>query len=186
MNQWWAIPMLISGGLFAGGVVSIAWERVPAWRQTELSDFRAAFAYTLRRVDRVQPALLAICLVSTIGFALNAGGAARTAAVLAAAGFLVVLLGSAAWLVPIQRRLVASGSQPPSSELQRLSWPGARPAAAAPRSPPRSTSSSTTPGSTASSALSWPVRPRPSTGSPGVSTSRPAKTWKQRCSANAC
>jgi Domain of unknown function (DUF1772) len=120
MNEWWAITMLLGGGLFAGGVVSIAWERAPTWRQSDLSDFQAAFAYTLRRVDRVQPALLVICLVSTIGFALKTGGAARTPAVLAAAGFLVVLLGSAAWLVPIQRRLVTSGSQPPSSELQRL------------------------------------------------------------------
>jgi hypothetical protein len=30
-------------------------------------DFRAAFAYTLRRVDRVQPALLAICAVTWFG-----------------------------------------------------------------------------------------------------------------------
>ena len=30
MNTWFAIPMLLSGGLFAGGVVSIAWERIPA------------------------------------------------------------------------------------------------------------------------------------------------------------
>jgi hypothetical protein len=30
MRQWWAVPMLLSGGLFAGGVAVIAWERVPA------------------------------------------------------------------------------------------------------------------------------------------------------------
>jgi anthrone oxygenase-like protein len=120
MNEWWTILMLISGGLFVGGVAWIALERIPAWRQTDLAQFRAAFAYTLRRVDRVQPALLTVCLVSTIGFALNAGGVARTPALLATAGYLVVLLGSAAWLVPIQRRLVASGPEQPTSELQRL------------------------------------------------------------------
>jgi hypothetical protein len=120
MNQWWTILMLISGGLFVGGVAWIALERVPAWRQTDLAQFRAAFAYTLRRVDRVQPALLAICLVSTIGLVLGTGGAARTPAVLAAAGFLVVLLGSAAWLVPIQRRLIGSGSELHASQLQSL------------------------------------------------------------------
>jgi hypothetical protein len=32
--------MLLSGGLFAGGVSSIAWERIPAWRPTDLSQFR--------------------------------------------------------------------------------------------------------------------------------------------------
>jgi len=41
-------------------------------------------------------------------------------AVLAAAGFLIVLVGSAAWLVPIQRRLVARGREQPSPEVERL------------------------------------------------------------------
>jgi hypothetical protein len=120
MSAWWTIPMLIGGGLFAGGVVSIAWERIPAWREADLPDFQTAFAHTLRRVDRLQPALLAVCLISTIGFALSEGGAARVSAVLAAAGFLIVLLGSAVWLVPIQRRLVATGGKRPSPELEKL------------------------------------------------------------------
>jgi hypothetical protein len=112
--------MLLSGGLFAGSVGSIAWERIPAWRHTDLSDFRTSFAYTLRRVDRVQPALLAICLASTTGYAFTTSGAARTPALLAAAGFLAVFLGSVAWLVPIQRRLVASGPHQQPWELQHL------------------------------------------------------------------
>jgi hypothetical protein len=111
--------MLIAGGLFAGGVLSIAWERIPAWRKADPPDFQAAFAHTLRRVDRLRPGPLAVCLISTIGFALSEEGAALSA-VLAAAGFLIVLLGSAAWLVPIQRRLVASSPKRPSSELERL------------------------------------------------------------------
>lgn len=120
MSQWWAVPMLLSGGLFAGGVAAIAWERAPAWRAGDLVDFRSGFAHTLRRVDRIQPALLVVCLGSTVGFASSAGGAARTLAILAAAGLLVVLVGSAAWLVPIQRRLVGSGSEPPPADLERL------------------------------------------------------------------
>jgi hypothetical protein len=120
MSQWWAVPMLISAGLFVGGVISIAWERVPAWRATDLVDFRTGFEHTLRRVDRLQPALLVLCLGSTIGFASSAGGAARTLAALAAGGFLVVLVGSAALLVPIQRRLVRSGSAPSSEDVAEL------------------------------------------------------------------
>jgi anthrone oxygenase-like protein len=120
LSEWWAAPMLISGRLFVGGVASIAWERVPAWRRTDLLDFRTAFAHTLRRVDRLQPALLTLCLVSTIAFATGADGTARTLAVLAAAGSLIVLLGSAAWLIPIQRRLVASGSEEPSAYVDEL------------------------------------------------------------------
>jgi hypothetical protein len=126
MNQWWAISMLLSGGLFVGGVTVIAWERVPAWRATDLVDFRTGFAHTLRRVDRLQPALLVVCLGSTIGFASSAGGAARTLAALAAGGLLVVLVGSVAWLVPIQRHLVASGSAPPPADVEalRAQWLG--------------------------------------------------------------
>jgi Domain of unknown function (DUF1772) len=120
MSQWWAVPMLLSGGLFVGGVVLIAWERVPAWRATDLPDFRTGFAQTVRRVDRLQPALLVVCLGSTIGFAGSVGGAARTLALLAAGGFLLVLVGSVAWLVPIQRRLGASGSAPPPADVEAL------------------------------------------------------------------
>lgn len=120
MSDWWAVSMMISGGLFAGGVLSIAWERVPAWRASDLPAFRRGFAHTLRRVDRLQPALLTLCFVSTIGFAISVGGAARTLAALAASGFLVVLVGSVAWLVPIQRRLVASGSDQSSAYVQGL------------------------------------------------------------------
>jgi hypothetical protein len=123
MNEWWEIVMLSSSGLFVGGVLSIARERVPAWREADLRDFRTAFAHTLRRVDRLQPALLVICLVSTIGFALSAAGTARTLAELAVAGFLIILVGSAAWLIPIQRRLVASGAErPPELERLRAEW----------------------------------------------------------------
>jgi Domain of unknown function (DUF1772) len=118
MDQW-AIAMMVSGGLFAGGVVSIAWERVPVWRGTPLPDFRIGFAQTLRRVDRLQPALLSICLLSTIGFAVTTAGAARTLASFAAAGFVLVLVGSVAWLVPIQRTL-KSGTELPAADVERL------------------------------------------------------------------
>jgi Domain of unknown function (DUF1772) len=120
MTRWWAVPMLLSGGLFAGGVLVIAWERVPAWRATDLADFQAGFAHTLRRVDRLQPALLVVCAGATIGFAGSAGGAARILAALAAGGLLAVLVGSVAVLVPLQRRLVAPGSTPPSADVEAL------------------------------------------------------------------
>jgi Domain of unknown function (DUF1772) len=120
MSQWWAVPMLLSGGLFAGGVLVIAWERVPAWRTSDLVSFPTGFAHTLRRVDRLQPALLVAWLGSAIGFAGSTGGAARTLAALAAAGLLVVLVGSVAVLVPIQRRLAAAGPPPPPADLAAL------------------------------------------------------------------
>jgi hypothetical protein len=109
MSDLWTVAVMVSGGLFVGGVVSIAWERVPAWRGAPFPEFREAFAHTLRRVDKLQPALLSVLLVSTAGFAISSDGTARTLAWVAAAGFLAILIGSLAWLVPIQRRL-SSGS----------------------------------------------------------------------------
>lgn len=120
MSEWWAISMLISGGLFAGGALSIACERAPVWRAGDPSDFLTSFAHTLRRMDRLQPTLLAMCLVSTIGFAITAAGAARTSALFAAAGFLIVLVGSGVWLVPLQRRLVGYEGRPPSPYVEQL------------------------------------------------------------------
>ena len=119
MDEVWAVAMMISGGLFAGGVMSIALERVPAWRKTQIPDFRIGFAHTLRRVDRLQPALLSICLVSTIGYAVTAAGAARTLGVFVAAGFLLILVGSVAWLIPIQQTL-KSGSEMPAAAVGEL------------------------------------------------------------------
>jgi hypothetical protein len=84
MDEVWATAMVVSGGLFAGGLMSIAVERVPAWRRSDTGEFRVAFAHTVRRVDRLQPALLSISLVSTIGFAIVETGAARVFATLAA------------------------------------------------------------------------------------------------------
>jgi hypothetical protein len=119
VNEVWAIAMAVSGGLFAGGVVTIGWERVPAWRRMQLADFQVDFGHTLRRVDRLQPALLVICLASTIGFAVTAAAVARALAMFAAAGFLLILVGSVVWLIPIQR-MVKSGSQPPAADVNAL------------------------------------------------------------------
>lgn len=119
MDEVWATAMVVSGGLFAGGLMSIAVERVPAWRGSDITGFRVDFAHTVRRVDRLQPALLSISLVSTIGFGIATTGAARTLATLAAAGFLLILVGSLAWLVPIQRTL-KSDSELPRAALEGL------------------------------------------------------------------
>lgn len=123
MTDLWAVAMLVSGGLFAGGVTLIAWERPPAWREADIPEFRAMFAYTLRRVDRVQPALAVLGLISTVGYSLSAAGHARVLAATAAIGFLSVLVGSGAWLVPIQRRLMTGQSDRSADVLRfRATW----------------------------------------------------------------
>jgi hypothetical protein len=120
MTETWSVVMLISAGLFAAGVVPIAYERAPAWRAADVASFRIEFAHTLRRMDRLQPVLLLVCLISSVGFAVSASGTARMLAGLAASCFVAVLVGSGAGLVPIQRRLVDPGSDLSAADVERL------------------------------------------------------------------
>jgi len=104
----WASLMLIAGGLFAGGAATFAWSRVPIWRRMPVQGFSGDFEETLRRTDKVQPALLVAAIVSAAGFALSADGLARVLALVGAAGFIVTLAASLAFLVPLQRRIIAT------------------------------------------------------------------------------
>jgi hypothetical protein len=112
----WASLMLIAGGLFAGGAASFAWSRVPIWRRMPVQEFVGDFEKTLRRTDKVQPALLVAAIVSAAGFALTADGSARVLASVGTAGFVVTLAASLALLVPLQRRIVAT----PPAEAGRI------------------------------------------------------------------
>jgi hypothetical protein len=107
----WASVMVIAGGLFAGGAATFAWSRVPIWRRMPVQEFVGDFEETLRRTDKVQPALLVAAIVSAVGFALTAGGSAQVLALVGAAGFVVTLAASLMFLVPLQRRI---GATPPA------------------------------------------------------------------------
>jgi hypothetical protein len=118
MNVW-AILMLVSGGLFAGGVTMVAWERVAAWQNMPLAQFGSDFAGTVHRADRVQPGLLVVAIATSYAFGLTDTGAARVLALIGASGFLATLIGSVTVLVPLQRRMISSSS-PESGALERM------------------------------------------------------------------
>jgi hypothetical protein len=120
MTEVWSIAMLISAGLWTAGVVPIAWERAPAWRAADVASFRVEFAHTIQRMDRLQPPLLLVSLIASVGFAVSASGTAAVLAGLAATSFVAVLIGSVAVLVPIQRRLVDPGSGLTAADVERL------------------------------------------------------------------
>ena len=115
--------MVIAGGLFAGGTATLAWSRVPIWRRMAVEQFIGDFEQTLRRTDKVQPALLVAAIVSAAGFALTAEGSARMLASVGAAGFVVTLAASLAFLVPLQRRIVAtSPAEAEAIDEMRARW----------------------------------------------------------------
>lgn len=116
----WEVPMVLSGALFTGGVVWFAWMRIPAWRTMAPADAEADFADSIRRADRVQPALLIITLASAIAFSLNATGNGRVLALGGIGGLVLTLVGSGAILVPLQRRIIrATGADVRVEDLRR-------------------------------------------------------------------
>ena len=122
MNPWAGL-MIVAGGLFAGGSATFAWSRVPIWRQMDASQFVRDFSQTLHWTDRVQPALLVAAIASAVGFALTTDGPPRLLALAGAAGFVAVLAGSVAILVPLQRTIVASPVERPEAiDEMRLRW----------------------------------------------------------------
>jgi hypothetical protein len=118
----WAIVMLVTGGLFSGAVANFAWSRVPIWRAMPRAQFVTDFGKSIAVADKVQPALLSITIVGSVGFALTTDSTARVLAIGTAAGFSVILLASLAILVPLQRRIIAVGAESESIEAMRLRW----------------------------------------------------------------
>lgn len=102
----WTALMVLAGGLFAGGVVTIAWSHSPAWRTMPAAPFVTDFRRTIRTADKVQPALLVVSIATAIAVAIGSEGTARTAAAVGAAGFVAILIASVALLVPLQQRII--------------------------------------------------------------------------------
>ena len=122
MNLW-AVVMVVAGGLFAGGATSFSWARVPIWRRMPLAQFTEDFSATIRWTDKVQPALLAVAILSAAGFALTTDGSASSLAWAGAAGFAATLLASIAVLVPLQRRIIAARAEDDAAvEEMRSRW----------------------------------------------------------------
>jgi Domain of unknown function (DUF1772) len=120
----WTIVMLGAGGLFTGGLVWYAWERVWIWRRLTLGEFAVDFRRSVRKADPAMPILLVICGAAAGGFASGTEGGSRTLA-LAGIGLLVVILvGSIVVAEPINSRFrrLPEGVVPPQAERLRRRW----------------------------------------------------------------
>jgi len=100
--------MIIFGGLFAGGVLTIAWDRLPAWRDMETKAFKADFGRTIRVADRLQPILLVGTILATGVFSLDKDGIVQVLAWMAAGGFAATLAASVTILMPLQQRILST------------------------------------------------------------------------------
>lgn len=113
--------MLVCGGLFAGSTLTIAWNRIPAWKRMPIPEFKEDFGRTIDVADRTQPLLLILTIIATVLYGLSRSGPEATIAFAAAAGFCVILVVSLATLVPLQRRMRAE-TEPSLINAMRPVW----------------------------------------------------------------
>jgi hypothetical protein len=115
------IVMLATGGLFTGGVVWYAWERVWIWRRLALAAYAVDFRRSLRKAD---PILLVICASAASVFAWQTSDAARILATAGIGLLAVILVSSIVVAEPInnQFRRRPEGAVPPDAERLRRVW----------------------------------------------------------------
>ena len=120
----WTIVMLAAGGIFTGGVVWYAWERVWIWRRLTLADYAVDFRRSLRKADPAMPILVVVCGAAAGAFSWLAEGAARALALGAAGLLAVILVSSIVVAEPInsQFRRRPEGDVPPDAERLRRLW----------------------------------------------------------------
>jgi hypothetical protein len=118
------VTMLLTGGLFTGGVAWYAWDRVAIWRTVSLPEFASDFRRSIGRADPAQPILALLCLVSAIGFGLSTTEAPRLLAWAAAGGLALNIVASLAMLVPAQYHFVRQpeGQLPQNALALRRRW----------------------------------------------------------------
>jgi hypothetical protein len=118
------VVMLGAGGIFTGGIVWYAWERVWIWRRLTLLEYAIDFRRSLRKADPAMPILLVICAAAAAVFAWRADGSARSLAVAGIAVLATILVSSIVVAEPInsQFRRRAEGVVPPDAERLRRVW----------------------------------------------------------------
>jgi hypothetical protein len=119
------IVMLGVGGIFGGGLVWYAWERVWIWRRLTLLEYAIDFRRSLRKADPAMPILLVICAAAAAVFAWRTDDSARALAVAAIALLATILAGSIIVAEPnSQFRRRPEGVVPPNAEHLRRLWRG--------------------------------------------------------------
>ncbi len=116
--------MLVSCGLWAGGILIFAVERTNLWWRMPFDQYAVDFRRSLLRVDPMMPILGAIAGAAAAIFALQRSGAARGLA-WAGLGFIVlVVVASLTIGEPINSkfRRLPEGQAPPRAEHYRTLW----------------------------------------------------------------
>jgi len=116
--------MLISCGLWAGGILIFAVERTNLWRRMPVEQYAVDFRRSLFRVDPMMPILGGIAAAAATIFALQRSGAARGLA-WAGLGFIVLVLVASITIaeqINAKFRRLPEGQAPQRAERYRTLW----------------------------------------------------------------
>ena len=116
--------MLVSCGLWSGGILIFAVERTNLWRRMPLEQYAVDFRRSLFRADPMMPILGVTAGAAATFFALNRSGAATVFA-WAGIGFIVlVVVASITIAEPINSkfRRLPEGQMPERAEHYRTLW----------------------------------------------------------------
>ncbi len=116
--------MVMFGGLFAGGILIVAVERVNLWRRMPVDQYVIDFRRSLYRLDPLLPIMGTLSALGAVVFALNSEGHAAVLAWIGVALIAVIMISSIALAEPMNSkfRRLPEGQAPEGAEQLRITW----------------------------------------------------------------
>jgi Domain of unknown function (DUF1772) len=111
-------------GLFSGGILIVAVERLNLWRRMPVDQYVVDFRRSLYRLDPLMPILGALAALGAVVFALNAGGRAAALAWTGAALIGVIFVASIliGERINSKFRRLSEGEAPDGVDQLRTTW----------------------------------------------------------------
>ena len=124
ITQLAAWVMLAFGGLFSGGILIVAVERVNLWRRMPVDQYVIDFRRSLYRLDPLFPIMGTLSGVGARVFACNSQGRAAVLAWIGVALIAVIMVGSIVFAEPVNSkfRRLPEGQAPEHAERLRITW----------------------------------------------------------------
>ncbi|OBI80325.1 anthrone oxygenase family protein [Mycobacterium sp. 1245805.9] len=116
--------MALFAGLFGGGILIVAVERLNLWRRMPVDQYVVDFRRSLYRLDPMMPILGALAGVSAVIFALNSSGRAAALAWVGTGLIGVIMVASILIAEPINSkfRRLSEGEAPDGVDQLRVTW----------------------------------------------------------------
>ena len=124
ITQLAAWVMLAFGGLFSGGILIVAVERVNLWRRMPVDQYVIDFRRSLYRLDPLLPIMGTLSGLGAAVFAWNSQGRAAVLAWIGVASIAVIMVGSIVLAEPMNSkfRRLPEGQAPEHAERLRITW----------------------------------------------------------------